>query len=161
MTGLLRTLVLVGTIGLTGAGLWAQGEERPGRPHPLEKLRRMGPEERERALRNMPPERRQMIEERLDRWERMAPRRKQRLDGRLSNFQQMKPEQQQALRKLARRFQETMPEEKRIEGRRALTMLRRLDPEARKRVLGSARMRERFSEPERELLREMAENLPD
>jgi flagellar motor switch protein FliG len=42
----------------------------------------MAPEERERVLRNMPPERRQMIEERLERWERMAPRRKQHLDGR-------------------------------------------------------------------------------
>ena len=157
----LRRVLLLWALGGAAWGLWAQPAEPAGRPHPLEKLRRMAPEERERVLRNMPPERRQMLEERLERWERMAPRRKKHLDGRLSNFQQMKPEQQQALRRLARRFQETMPEGKRMEGRRALTMLQRLDPEGRKRVLGSARMRERFSDEERELLREMAENMPD
>ncbi|MCX6586570.1 MAG: DUF3106 domain-containing protein [Acidobacteria bacterium] len=153
-------LAVVGLI-LAAAGLWAQPPERAERPHPLEKLRRLAPEERERVLQNMPPERRQMIEERLERWERMAPRRKKRLEGSLTNFQQMKPEQQQALRKLAKRFQETMPEDKRMEGRRALTMLRRLAPEARRRVLNGPRMRDRFNEQERELLREMAENMPD
>ena len=153
-------LAVVG-LSLGVGGLWAQPPERPGHPHPLEKLRRMAPEERERALRNMPPERRQMIEERLERWERLAPRRKKRLEGSLTNFQQMKPEQQQALRQLAKRFQETMPEDKRMEGRRTLTMLRRLDPEARKRVLNGPRLKDRFTEEERELLREMAENMPD
>jgi hypothetical protein len=150
-------------VGLSlGVGeLWAQSPERAGRPHPLEKLRRMAPEEREQALRNMPFERRQMIEERLERWERMAPRRKKRLEGSLINFQQMKPEQQQALRQLAKRFQETMPENKRMEGRRALTMLRQLAPEARKRVLNGPGLKDRFNEEERQLLREMAENMPD
>jgi hypothetical protein len=152
--------LLVG-LSLSLTGLWGQGAEPPRVPHPIEKLRQMSPEEREKALENMPPARRQMMEDRLERWERMPPRRKKRLEGSLTNFQQMKPEQQQTLRQLAKRFQQTMPEEKRVEGRRTLAMLRRLDPERRKRVLHSPRMRERFTEAERELLREMAENMPD
>jgi TolA-binding protein len=144
---------------LAGMGLWAQPPAQQGRA--LEKLRRMAPEERERALQDMPPARRRMMEQRLDRWNRMAPARKQRLQGSFENFRQMRPEQQENLRSLVRKFNETMPAEKRVDGRRALTHLRKLDPEARKKFLASPRMKDRFNDSERELLAEMAENMPD
>jgi len=146
-------------LGLAAMGLWAQPPAQQARA--LEKLRRMAPEERERALQDMPPARRRMMEQRLDRWNRMAPARKQRLQGSFENFRQMKPEQQENLRNLARKFNETMPAEKRMDGRRALSQLRRLDPEDRKKFLESPRMKDRFSDSERELLAEMAQSMPD
>jgi hypothetical protein len=147
-------------LGLAAAGLWAQ-PPMAQQARALEKLRRMAPEERERALQDMPPARRRMMEQRLERWNRMAPARKQRLQGSLENFRQMKPEDQEHLRGLVRKFNETMPAGKRVEGRRALTHLRKLDPEGRKKFLGSRRMKERFSDGERELLDEMAQSMPD
>ena len=146
-------------LGLATVGLFAQPPGPQARA--LEKLRRMAPEEREQALQGMPPARRRMMEQRLDRWNRMAPARKQRLQGSLDHFQQLKPEQQENLRGLVRKFNETMPTEKRVDGRRALMQLRKLDPEARKKFLASPRMKERFSDGERELLSEMAQNMPD
>lgn len=140
-------------------GLWAQ----PPAPQAwaLEKLRRMAPEERERALEDMPPARRRMMEQRLDRWNRMPPARKQRLQGSFENFRQMKPEQQENLRALVRKFNETMPADKRVDGRRALTRLRSLAPEARKEFLASPRMKQRFTDSERDLLDEMSQSMPN
>jgi hypothetical protein len=152
----IRLLIAMGVAAL---GLWAQPPGQQARA--LEKLRRMAPEERERALEGMPPVRRRMMEQRLERWERMAPARKQRLQGSFENFRQMKPEQQENLRGLVRKFNDTMPAGKRVDGRRALTHLRKLDPEGRKRFLESPRMKDRFSDSERDLLAEMAQNLPD
>lgn len=146
-------------LGMAAMAMWAQPAEQQARA--LEKLRRMAPAERERALQDMPPARRRIIEQRLERWNRMAPERKQRLQGSFENFRQMKPEQQEHLRNLARKFNETMPMEKRVDGRRALMQLRRLDPEGRKRFLASPRMKDRFTDSERELLSEMAETMPD
>ncbi len=153
---MIRILIALGVVAM---GLWAQPPAQQARA--LEKLRRMAPEERERALQDMPPVRRRIMEQRLDRWNRMAPARKQRLQGSFENFRQMKPEQQENLRGLVRKFNETMPTEKRVDGRRALTHLRKLDPEGRKKFLATPRMKDRFSDGERELLAEMAQNMPD
>jgi hypothetical protein len=154
----MMTRILI-VLGLAAMAAWAQPAEQQARA--LEKLRRMAPEERERALRDMPPVRRRVMEQRLERWNRMEPQRKQRLQGSFENFRQMKPEQQEHLRSLARKFNDTIPAEKRMDGRRALMQLRRLDPEGRKQFLASPRMKQRFNDSERELLDEMAQSMPD
>ena len=45
----------------------------------LDRLERMSPEERQRALEKLPPERRQRIEERLRRYESLTPEERERI----------------------------------------------------------------------------------
>lgn len=127
----------------------------------IEKFRHMTGEERGRILRSMPPARRRMFEQRLERWNRLDAGQKKRLEGSLESFRTLTPEQQGTVRGLFRKFSETMPEDKRGEGRRMLARLRNLEPDERKALLHSPRVKARFTDSERDLLAEMAETLPD
>jgi hypothetical protein len=133
----------------------------PGQAEALEKLSRLTPDERERVLGKMAPARRQMLERRLEQWNNMPPGQKRRMEESLEAFRQLTPEQQETMRKLYRRFNDTLPDAKRAEGRRALSLLRRMEPEQRKRALNGPRLKASFTDTERDLLAEMCEKLPD
>jgi hypothetical protein len=133
----------------------------PIRPEAFDKFRNLSPEERKAALRNLPPERREMMERRLDQWERMSPEERQRLQGSYARFQEMPPEQQQNVRKLFRTFSETFTEDRRPQAHGMIRRLKKSTPEERKRIVESKRFRENFNEDERKLIEQMVDELPD
>lgn len=133
----------------------------PGQAEALDKFNRLTPEERERVLSKMPAGRRQVFERRLEQWNNMPPVQKRRMEESLEAFRQLTPEQQETMRQLYRRFNDTLPDAKRGEGRRALALLRRMEPEQRKRALNGPRLKASFTDTERDLLAEMCEKLPD
>ncbi|MEJ7607787.1 MAG: DUF3106 domain-containing protein, partial [Bryobacteraceae bacterium] len=72
-------------------------------PHTLlERLNNMSPEQRERMLRKLPPERRSILERRLENYNRTSPEVKRRLGAEYDNFRQLAPEKQEKARRLFR-----------------------------------------------------------
>jgi hypothetical protein len=125
----------------------------------LDRLERMSPEERRRALEKLPPERRQRIEERLRQYESLTPEERERLRRQFERFRQMPPERQQALRELYQRFRE-LPVERRRAVRRGVWELQRLG-EARRQVrLSRPWFRNRYRPEELEMVRELLEMAP-
>lgn len=135
----------------------------PGGPNAdaVERFSRLTPSERREALGKLPPERREMMERRLEKWAQTSPEERRRLQGSYAKFQEMAPEKQQEVRQLFRRFSETFPPERRMQAQAAIRQLRRADGEERKRLLGSRRLQENFSDDERKLIEQMAIELPD
>jgi Protein of unknown function (DUF3106) len=131
------------------------------RPEAFEKFRRLTPEERKAALNNLPPQRREIMERRLEEWEKMTPEERQRVEGSYARFQEMTPERQQEVRLLYRRFSETFPAERRPQAQMTIRRLKGADPEERKRILESKRYQQSFSEDERKLIEQMVNELPD
>ena len=129
-------------------------------PHALlDRLNRMKPAQRERALQRLPPERRRMVEERLDRYNRMSPEERARLRGQYDIFQELRPEDKDAVRKLFRRFSR-FPDDRRTAMRDELDELRKLGEAERRARMGRDEFRNRFSVPERRLLENLSGLLP-
>jgi uncharacterized protein YktA (UPF0223 family) len=130
-------------------------------PDVLDRFGRLSPAERREALGKLPPERRKMMERRLDEWSQKSPEERERLRGSYAKFQEMTPEKQQEVRQLFRRFSETFQPERRPKAQNAIRLLKKADGEERKRILNSPRFLENFNEDERKLIEQMAADLPD
>lgn len=130
-------------------------------PDLVERFSRLTPSERREALGKLPPERRLMMERRLENWVNTPPEERQRLQGSYARFQEMTPERQQEVRQLFRRFSETFEPERRPKAQHAVRVLKKADPEERKRFLGSRQFQNNFTEDERKLIEQMANDLPD
>ena len=130
-------------------------------PEVVERFSRLTPSERDEALGKLPPERRKMMERRLEAWANTSPEERRRLEGSYARFQEMTPEKQQEVRQLFRRFSETFEPERRHQAHKAIRLLRKADAEERKRILGSGPLQKNFNEDERKLIEQMANDLPD
>jgi hypothetical protein len=64
----------------------------------IERLQKMTPEERERALSNLPPDRRKQVQHQLDRLDQLTPEQRQQLDERFEKLQSFPPSRQRAVR---------------------------------------------------------------
>jgi hypothetical protein len=158
----MRRGFLIGVVMALASGLLAaQPPQRrplwpPPNPTVLDRLERMSPEERRRALEKLPPERRQRIEERLRQYESLTPEERERLRRQFEQFRQMPPERQQALRELYQRFRE-LPEDRRRAVRRGVWELQRLGEARRQFRLSRPWFQNRYSPEELEMVRELLE----
>lgn len=121
----------------------------------FERLDRMSPEERRKALDRLPEERRQRIEEGLAQYRNMNPENRERL----RNFQKLPEEQRDSIRQNFHRMQE-LPLERRVLVRRELQQLRNLSPEERETRFQSPGFKRRFDASEQSLIRDTIVNLP-
>ena len=64
----------------------------------IERLQKMTPEEREKALANLPSERRQQVEKQLNRLDQLTPQQREQLDQRFEKLQGFPPARQRAVR---------------------------------------------------------------
>lgn len=115
-------------------------------PNPqIERLRKMSPEEREKALASLAPERRLQIEQRLDnldnRLGRLNDQQRQEFDQRVETFENLRPVRQQAVRM-------------------ELQYLRSLRPVDRRAELMSDDFAQKFSLEEQKLIREVITGRP-
>lgn len=132
-------------IGLSGAlcvcgvvpPVMAQARKAPkGIPGPaVQRLLNMTPEEREKALARLPPERRAQVEQRLNRLAQLPPEQRAELQQRYQAFQSLPRDRQDAVR---------------LE----LQSLRALPPRLRQRRLSSPGFQREYSPEEQRLLRE-------
>jgi uncharacterized protein DUF3106 len=107
----------------------------------LERLSQMSPEDRETQLSRLPPQRRQLIERRLNRYMQLSPEQRQRLRERYEAFEKLPVDRQDALRD-------------------ELQYLRSLRPVLRRQRLNSPELQQSFSPDEQRLLRESL-GMPD
>jgi phage-related protein len=136
-----------------GRGRGMRGVER------LEELNKMSPEEREKALANLSPERRKLIEARLERLQSLSPQQRQRLLRRLENFRQLPPERQESARRLFREFRDLPPERRRAV-RVEMQSVRTLSEADRRSRMTSSEFRSRFSPAEQQMIRELSPLIP-
>jgi hypothetical protein len=100
----------------------------------IERLQKMTPEEREKALANLPPERRQQVEKQLNRLDELTPQQRQQLDERFEKLQSFPPARQRAVRQ-------------------EVQSLRRMTFAERQARLRSEEFKQQFSAEEQDLVR--------
>jgi hypothetical protein len=134
----------------------AHAQRRAARSMPaVERLRRMTPDQRRRALAELPPARRQATEQWLANWEKMTPEERKQLTRRFENFQKLSPERQQELRGVYRDYRLLAPARQTAVSAEA-ARLRKMPESERLKELNSDAVRERYSTPEREILEKLA-----
>ena len=125
-----------------------------GHPAPLvEKLSRMTPAQRQRALSKLPPERRDKIEKELDDYNHLSQRERQQLFDRYRNFQELPPQKQEAMRRAFRRLG-AVPEDRRVILREEVQRMAGLPDADRRARFNSDEFRNKYSPQEQQLLRE-------
>jgi hypothetical protein len=75
----------------------------------VERFLQMSPEDRERALSQLTPERRQQVEERLNRLQQLPPEQMQRLQGLYPAFENLRPVRRQAVRQELKELRQMRP----------------------------------------------------
>ena len=90
--------------------LKAQQQKMIPLPAPaVERLLQMSPEDRERALSQLTPERRQQVEQRLERLQQLSPDQRQRLQDVYPAFNNLRPARQQAVRQEIQELRQMRP----------------------------------------------------
>ncbi len=152
-----RSLLGIALLAVCLAGpAWAQrGRGRVRHDAPLEEFQRMTPEERERAMANLPPARRKKLQRQLKIYDGLTAAQKSQLDW----FNHLSPERQEAFRKVYKKFVNEPPERRQMirDEMSRLTTLPRQEREAR---LSSPELRARFSKNEQQILGQMSDALP-
>jgi hypothetical protein len=129
-------------------------------PTVLDRLEQMSPEERQRVLDRLPPERRSRLEERLAAYDRLPPDERERLRRQYERFNSLSPEQQRAARFLFRRFA-TLPPERQQALRQEARRLSQMTFAQRQRRLASPEFQDRYPVEERQILRALAAITPN
>ena len=122
----------------------------------LDRLEKMSPAERRRALAQLPPERRRRIEQRLSRYESLSPARREQIRRQYDRFRQLPPEKQEAARQLFRKFNNLPLERRRTLRQEARRLNRMTEPERRARV-DSPDFRRRYSAEEQRMVQDLFE----
>jgi len=122
----------------------------------IDRFSEMSPEERERVLGKLPPERRKRIEDNLREYQSLSPDQKERLQ----QFHELPPEKQQAARRVFRDLN-GLSTDRRQDVRRELVKLRRMTPEDREARFKSEEFRGRFNSDERDILQKMSGLFPN
>ncbi|MEO8661691.1 MAG: DUF3106 domain-containing protein [Bryobacteraceae bacterium] len=151
-----RTAVVLAAAlgGVLGTAVYAQRRAVKSMPA-VERLRRMTPDQRRRALAELPPARRQATEQWLANWEKMTPDERRQLTRRYENFQQLTPERQQELRGVYHDYQLLAPARQTAVSAEA-ARLRKLSKSERLKELHSDAFQGRYSTPERDILEKLA-----
>jgi hypothetical protein len=154
MMRLVLVLIAVGT---------AYGQPLPGRrPLPrrppassaIERFSRMPESQRQRLFEGMPPERRRVIEERIEQYQRMTPEERESMRQRLEAFESLPAEQQERARRVFRRFMD-LPLERRRLIQDEVRSLEALSPELRRERINSPQFEAQFPLFERRLMWDM------
>jgi hypothetical protein len=134
-----------------------RGDKEPGprQSADLDRFVLMSPQQRERALDRLPPERRHRIERGLEQYRSMNPEDRERL----RKFQSMPEEQRDAVRQNFRRMRD-LPPGRRAMVRREMQILRGLPESEREERMQSEGFLRRFDASEQNLIRDTAAILP-
>jgi hypothetical protein len=124
-------------------------------PTPLERWSRMTPEERQRALAKLPPERRRELQQKLQQYRSLPPAERQQLREKYQAFSQLPPEQQNHARDLFRQFN-SLPEDRRPIVRQEYEELRSMPESERAARVNSEAFRSRFTPGEQQMLQDLA-----
>jgi hypothetical protein len=124
----------------------------------VERWNQMSPEERERALEKLPPDRRKDFQDRLDRFNKLPQSEQQQLRERYQQFLQLPLAKQDQVRKEIKQFNQ-LPDDRRQALSKEFEQLRSLPEADRKTKLESDEYKSKFSPDERRMLRDLSSTL--
>jgi Protein of unknown function (DUF3106) len=136
-------------------------QTRPAQGHAGDWLRHyqgLPPAERERALQNdpgfrrLPPERQQMLRQRLQHFYSLPPQQQQRVLNRMETWEHLTPGQKDQARQVFNRMRQLPPDRQRMV-HTAIRDLRSLPPGQREQIIDSNRFKGMFSPQERDIMR--------
>jgi hypothetical protein len=126
----------------------------------LERLERMTPEQRSKALANLPPQRRQEIEQKLEQFDRLPPEERLRYRNQLERMSSLPPQRQNQVRRSIRQFQE-LPDDRKALVRRELDRMAAMPDDARRSYMNTEEFRNRYTPNEQQMMQNLAEILPE
>lgn len=132
---------------------------RPSRPTVLDRLEQMTPEQRHRVLQKLPPQRRQALQQRLNRYEALPPAERERARQQYRRFRELPPARQEAARHSLQRFRQ-LPQDRRHTLRQEANRLRAMDDSSRRMRMNSGDFRTRYSTEEQQMVRDLADLTP-
>src|SRR5579884_4210195 len=169
----LRAIVLIaGGLCCIAPGVYGADEKASGAsrrpnsadPHPgeraLERLERMTPEQRSKALANLPPERRQQIEQKLQEFDRLSPEERVRERNQLERMNSLPPRRQNQVRRSIRQF-EQLPDDRKLLVRRELDRMAAMPDDARRAYMNTEEFRNRYTPNEQQMMQNLSEILPE
>ncbi len=112
--------------------------------------------EQDKTFQSLPPERQQMLRQRLDHFSSLPPDKRQQVLNRMEMLKHMPPEQQQRVEGLFQQFRTLRPDRRQAVVQR-LRELRSLPPEQRNRAFDSGQFKTGFSPQEQQLIRGLNE----
>ncbi|PWU04493.1 MAG: hypothetical protein C5B51_16720 [Terriglobia bacterium] len=140
----------------------AAGKEAPRLANPgaiVQQLMQMTPEQRERALEKLPPQRQAQIRQRLDQFDRLPKQQQERRLEQLRQLSSLPPETQTQVRQQMRAFNQ-LPVVRRRAVAIELQRLRRMPESERQARIGSEDFQNTFSPSEQQILSDISENMP-
>lgn len=122
----------------------------------LDRWNKMSPDQREKALAKLTPERRQQMRERLDRFNALPKEEQDRMRRRYDRFSHLGPEKQAVVKRQIQAFI-NLPEQRRPGLSREFEKLRRMPADERKARINSEEFRNRYSPREQQLLADLSD----
>ena len=126
----------------------------------IEKLGRMSPQQRQKALEGLPPKRQQEIEKRLNDYQRLSPEQRSKLWERKKRFDELPPEKQKQVRRMAQQVG-ALPDDRRKQVIGELDALRDLPEGDRRARMNTEEFRSKFTAGEQRMLRDASSILPE
>ncbi len=122
-------------------------------------LSRMTPEQRERALADLPAAKRDQIEERIRNFQKLTPAQQSRQLEQLKKFNSLSPDRQKDVR-TSMQDRGELPEDRKNAVNQELRRITALPDKDRKSYMKSEDFRSRFSSSEQKMIRNLSEVLP-
>jgi hypothetical protein len=124
-----------------------------------DRLARMTPEERERALEKLPPERQAQIRQRLERFDNLPEQERVRRLQLYDRFAGLSPEKQDLVRRQIQAFNR-LPDDRRPIVRAEIQRLSRMPESERQGRIASEEFKSKFSPAEQQMLSDISGNMP-
>jgi hypothetical protein len=127
-----------------------------GVPAQIDEFARMSPERRQEALAKLPPDRAEKLRKQLEIYGKMTPEQQAAAREQLNAFRSLPPERQEGMRKAFSKFSRE-PAERQQAIRQELNQLRALPEADRQTRLNSPELKQRFSNNERKIIRDLSD----
>jgi hypothetical protein len=127
--------------------------------NPIDRLLRMTPEQRERAIEKFPPAQQANFRKRFEAFDKQTEEQKQRQLEQKDEFWSLPPDKQKLVRDQINAFK-ALPEARRAEVKKAYQALSRATPEEREARLAKPQFRSRFSPAELQILSVLPQYFP-
>lgn len=129
-------------------------------PTAIDEFVKMSPEERDKALAKLAPERAEKLQKQIKEYSQLSPPQQAAAREQLERLRQLPPERQQAVRKAFDKFSHAPPERQEAM-RQELSQFRGLSPSEREQRMSGADFKQRFSGAEQKMLREISNVMPE
>lgn len=127
---------------------------------PIDQFQRMSPEERQKVLAQLPPDRAEKLRKQLKEYSQLTPEQQAVAKEQLEMFRQLPPERQEAMRKTFNKFSQQPPDRQEAI-RQELNQLRGMTEADRQARLASPEVKRRFNKNERQMIGNMSGILPE